>query len=417
MSMVMTSGFSDSAIATASRPSLALPTTCSWSSALKIPSRTFRINAESSTTSTRNFLLMVAMVCLRYRHDGARRFRSYKLFDRRDQLILLDRLGQECSGAFLHRAIAMLCPRARRNDHHGNAPRGRALAQLHHQFVTCHAWHFEVGDNQMAAVLRHQFGRFQSVRRQFHPVTVLLKHSADEFAHADRVVRHHDYALLLDAVDGLGWNASARNRRRARRKYSRGAGASLYRPALARFCCHHAVQIDQQYKAAIGRNRRTREEFYPAKVFAQVLDNDFVLAENVFHDEANLPVSSICDHHPEVTIDRFERRQPQIGIQTHDLCDHVAYLGQKFSADVFDFIGAQAADFLDDRQRQREIRRAAAHKQSRRDNQGERHLEGKLRALAARALDIDFAVQRVQVCPHHIKSDSTSSQFRFHGSR
>src|SRR6266478_1388554 len=37
----------------------------------------------------------------------------------------------------------------------------------------------------MAAVLRHQFGRFQSVGRQLHAVAVLLEHSADEFAHAD----------------------------------------------------------------------------------------------------------------------------------------------------------------------------------------------------------------------------------------
>src|SRR5467141_747547 len=209
MSMVMTSGFRDSAIATASRPSLALPTTCSCSSALTMPSRTFRMNAESSTTSTRNFLLMVAIVRLRYRRDGARRLRSNKLFDRRDQLILLHRLGQKRGCAFFHRTIAMLCPRAGSNDHHRNSPRRWALAQLHHQFVTCHARHFEVGNDQMAAVLGHQFGGFHSVGRQFHAVAVLLQHPADEFTHADGVVRHHDYALLLDAVDGLGRNVSA----------------------------------------------------------------------------------------------------------------------------------------------------------------------------------------------------------------
>src|SRR5260370_17792969 len=104
-------------------PSLALATTCSCSSALKIPQRTFLMNAESSTTSTRNFLLMVAIVRLRYRRDGARRFRSYKLFDRRDQLILLDRLGQECSGPFLHPATAMLSPPPRLNAHHRQPPR------------------------------------------------------------------------------------------------------------------------------------------------------------------------------------------------------------------------------------------------------------------------------------------------------
>src|ERR1700674_3451113 len=244
MSMVMTSGFSDSAIATASRPSLALPTTCSCSSALKIPSRTFRMNVESSTTSTRNFLLGVAIVRLRHRNGGARRLRSYELFDRRDQLIFLHRLCQEWPGAFLHRAVAMFRPRARGNDHHGNAPRRRTLAQLHHQFVTSHARHLEVGDDQMAAVLGHQFGGFESVRRQFHAVSVLLQHPADEFAHADRVVRYNDYALLLDAVDGFRRDVSARNRRRTRRKYSCGAGACLYWPALARFGRHHAVQVD-----------------------------------------------------------------------------------------------------------------------------------------------------------------------------
>src|SRR6267143_1386 len=184
MSMVMTSGFRDSARATASRPSLALPTTCRCSSALKIPSRTFRMNVESSTTSTRNFLLVVAIVRLRYRRDGARRLRSYELFDRRDQLILLHRLGQECSGAFLHRPIAMLGPRARRNHHHGNAPRRRTLAELYHQFVAGHARHLEVGNDQMAAVLRDQFGGLEPIRRQFHAVSVFLQHPAYEFANA-----------------------------------------------------------------------------------------------------------------------------------------------------------------------------------------------------------------------------------------
>src|SRR5437879_6150849 len=132
MSMVMTSGFSDSAIATASRPSLALPTTCNCSSALKIPSRTFRMNAESSTTSTRNFLLVAAISYLRYRRYEPWRLRSNELFDRGDQLIFLHRLGQERCGAFLHRAIAMLGPRARGHNHHRNAPGRGALSQLNH---------------------------------------------------------------------------------------------------------------------------------------------------------------------------------------------------------------------------------------------------------------------------------------------
>ena len=59
MSIVITSGFSDSASVTASRPSFAWPTTCSVSSELMMVSSTLRMNAESSTIRTRNFLLAV----------------------------------------------------------------------------------------------------------------------------------------------------------------------------------------------------------------------------------------------------------------------------------------------------------------------------------------------------------------------
>src|ERR1700730_2474161 len=97
-----------------------------------MPSRTFRMNAESSTTSTRNFLLVVAIVRLRYRSNRAWRLRSYELFYRGDQLILLHRLGNECRGAFFHGAIAMLGPCARRNDHYRDAASRWTLSQLHH---------------------------------------------------------------------------------------------------------------------------------------------------------------------------------------------------------------------------------------------------------------------------------------------
>src|SRR5216684_743060 len=119
------------------------------------------MKVESSTTRTRNFLLVVAIVRLRYRGDRARRLRSYKLFDGRDQLIFLNRLGQKCRGAFLDRTISMLGPRARCNDHHGNSPRRWALAQLHHQFVTGHARHFEVGNDQMATMLFKSISRIR----------------------------------------------------------------------------------------------------------------------------------------------------------------------------------------------------------------------------------------------------------------
>src|SRR5215469_9559762 len=116
-------------------------------------SNTLRINVESSTTSTRIFLEGVAMVLLCHRRGRAWRLRSHELFNGRNQLILLHRLGQKSRSAFLHRAVAMLSASARSHDHHRNAPGGRALPQLHHQLVPCHARHFEVSYDQVAAML------------------------------------------------------------------------------------------------------------------------------------------------------------------------------------------------------------------------------------------------------------------------
>src|SRR2546430_9490735 len=96
-------------------------------------STTLRMKAESSTTSTRNFLLGEgAMGFLGDGRNRARGLRSYKLFDRGNQLILLHGFGQEGDRAFFDGAITVLCARARGDHHHGNAPGGGTLPQLNH---------------------------------------------------------------------------------------------------------------------------------------------------------------------------------------------------------------------------------------------------------------------------------------------
>src|SRR6266403_1455406 len=412
MSIVITSGLSDSARETASRPSLAWPTTWSRSSALKIVSRTLRMNAESSTISTRNFLIGVAIARLRHGNDRAARLRSHKLFHRRDQLVFLNRLGQERRCAFLHRAITVLRARTGGNDHDRNPARRRVLSQLHHQFVPGHARHFEVRDNQVAAVLRYELSGFHSIGRQLYAVPVLFEHPAYEFAHADGVVRHDDYAFLLDTVDRFRRNRSTSNRRRPRRKNTCRAGVRLERPPLARFRSYHAVQVDQKDQTAIGSNGRSRKKFYAAEVLAQVLDHDFVFANHFFHNEADLPVACVCHHHAEIAVDWLKRRQSQIRVQANDFRYDVADLGQQLPANVLDLIGPQAANFLDDRQGQRKVCCTATHEERRRNDQREGHLERELCAQAVRALDINFAVERVQVGAHHIQPDAPARQFR-----
>src|SRR3989442_1791341 len=115
MSIVITSGLSDFAKATASRPSFARPTTCNCGSELKMFSRTLCMKAESSTTSTRNFLFApVVIFRSSHWHPGwPGRLRSNQLLDGADQLLLLNRLGQERRRAFLYCPVAVLFARAR----------------------------------------------------------------------------------------------------------------------------------------------------------------------------------------------------------------------------------------------------------------------------------------------------------------
>src|SRR5438105_15587942 len=376
-------------------------------------SSTLRMKVESSTTSTRIFFEGIAIFLLRHRRDRAWRLRSDKLFEGRDQLIFLDRLGEKSGSAFLHCALAMLGPGARSHHHHRNAARGRALAQLHHQFVAGHARHLEVRDDQVTAVLRNEFRGFEAVGGELYAVAILFQHASDEFAHADGVVGHDDNALLLDAVDGFRGNGAAGHGRRARRKNTRGAGVGLERPEFGWFRRHHAVQVDQQNQAAVWRNRRAREQFHAAEIFAEILDHNFVFAENFLDHQADLMISGVSHDHAEESVDRLERRQAQIGVYTDDFGDDVADFGQQFAANVLNFVRAQAADFLDDGERHGEICRAAAHKQRRRNNKSQGNFEREFCALAGDALDLDFSVQGIQVGPHDVKTYAAARELRF----
>src|SRR5208282_6691603 len=108
-------------------------------------------------------------------------------------------------------------------------------------------------------------------------------------------------------------------------------------------------------------NSRSREELHTAEVFAQIFDDDFVLAEHLFHDEAHLAISGIGYHHAEIAIDGFKRGQSEIGVKPHHFRDYVANLGQELSADVFDLIRTQPANLFHDGERECEVIGAAAH--------------------------------------------------------
>src|SRR5215467_7951987 len=106
MSMLITSGLSTSVCVTASRPSRASPHTSSCGSVAMMLCNTLRMNAESSTTSTRILFANVIFAtgpllpCYGFFHLHARG-QTNQLADRGNKLVFLHRLREESSRAFL----------------------------------------------------------------------------------------------------------------------------------------------------------------------------------------------------------------------------------------------------------------------------------------------------------------------------
>src|SRR4029077_19373108 len=336
--------------------------------------------------------------------------------DRSEQLIFLHGLGQKSGGAFFYGAIAMLGTGAGSDDHNWNAARRRALTQLNHEFVAGHARHLEVGDNQVAAVLGDEFGGFQAVGGLLHAISILLEHAADKFAHADGVVGDDNDALVLDTVDGFGGDGAASDSGRTRSEDARGRRRRLQGASFAGLGGHHAIQVDQENQAAIRCDGGAGEELDAAQVFTEVFDDDFVLAEDFLDHQADLAAAGVGHDHAEVAVDGFERRQAEIGVQADNFGDHVANLGEQLAAHFFDFVGADAANFLDHGERQSKASAAAAHEQRRGNDQGQRDFQGELGPVAARALDVDFAVQCIEIGAHDVQADAAAGELGLCGS-
>src|SRR5947207_1040879 len=262
-------------------------------------------------------------------------------------------------------------------------------------------------------MLCDEFGGFEAVASQLHAVAVLFEHATDKLANADGIVGDDDDAFVLHAVDGFARNRASGYGCGTWREDSGGAGVRLERAAFIWFRRNDAIQIDQQNQAAVGSNSCAGEKFYAAQIFTEAFDNDFVLAEDFFDDQADLAIVHISDDHAEIAVDGLKRRQTEMGVETNDFGDDVADFGEQLSADVFDFVGANAADFLDNGQRQSKVGGSAAHEKRWGDDQCQRNFQYKLCALAGRAVNFDFAIERIQIGADYVESDSTAGEFRF----
>ena len=168
-------------------------------------------------------------------------------------------------------------------------------------------------------------------------------------------------------------------------------------------------------QAAIGSDSGTGEKFYAAEVFAEAFDYDFVFAENFFDDQADLTIVGVGHDHPEVAIDRFERREAKIRIEADDFRHDVANFCQELATDVFNFVCTYAANFFDDCKRNCKMRLSAANEKRRGDDQRERNFQNEFGSCARGALNFDFAVEGVQIGADDVETHATAGEFCFDG--
>src|SRR5262249_5040106 len=81
-----------------------------------------------------------------------------------------------------------------------------------------------------------------------------------------------------------------------------------------------------------------------------------------------------------------------------------------------DFIGANSANFFNHRERKSKAGTTTTDKKRGRNDKRERNFERELRALTRRALNVDFAVERIEVRANNVQTDATAGELGLHRS-
>src|ERR1700732_110542 len=183
------------------------------------------------------------------------------------------------------------------------------LPEMGQQFVAVHPRHFQVGDHQMAAHFRDNLGGFETIGSKPYAIAGFFKHASHKFSDADRIVRDYHNAVGLYRIDCLCGNVSGSYSFSAGCKYSRSGRRRRKGVALRGIVRNESIQVNEQDQASIRCKRGAGEEFDAPQIIAQVLDNDFVLAQHFFDYYANLLSSYLHDDHMKISVDRYEWRE------------------------------------------------------------------------------------------------------------
>src|SRR5262249_20677949 len=144
--------------------------------------------------------------------------------------------------------------------------------------------------------------------------------------------------------------------------------------------------------------------------------DDLVFADDLFDDQSDLATGDVADHHAVVAVYGLDGVDAELRVEANDFSDDVANLGQQFAADLLDIFLLQAANLLDESERQGEDILPATDEQRLRDDQRQRDLEGEARPLPGDGVDVNLAVQGSEVGADDVEPDAASGEFGLAGS-
>src|SRR6266566_2786210 len=199
-----------------------------------------------------------------------RRRRDGERLDQLDEARLVDRLGHVVLHAQLASEVDVLGAGPRGQDHDREVTRARLAVEVADQLVAVEARHLQVHDDDVDRLLREQLQRFRAVPGGDDVEPGTFEHSADEPAHADRVVDEQDAALGLSGRRGDRLALA-----------TRVAGA---RPGRRRTHLEKPQRVEQQDDLPLSGHGRAGEGPDALQEGAEILDHDLFLAEELVHD-------------------------------------------------------------------------------------------------------------------------------------
>ena len=191
----------------------------------------------------------------------------------------------------------------------------RCLSQMHHQFVAVGARHLQIGDDQITTMLQGNLEGLEPISGQAHPISSFLQHPAHKFTDADGVVCKDHNFFLTNVLNGCRWNVSGSNCCGSRRKNSRCSRVRHQRTGFDRLASNEAAHVNEQDQAAIGSDRSSGKELDVAEIFAQVLNDDFVFANDLVNEHADRASGNADEHQMTEAVYRFTLRKSKLRIE------------------------------------------------------------------------------------------------------